>query len=300
VGQSKVPYGFENLQSSQNRLALDRADAFNSAVRDERDLGAFYYYTPDNIQKLMKEIQDSGLKHSGNYGLFALGAYNGQGANQQDQNSNYHVVARASYPWKTESGQIYEAGIQGYKGKYVRTATAYRRNGAATTTSTGSTLSQTVTSLQAGNIDGFKDERVGVSFMMYPMPFGLQGEWNWGKTPGLDMEVNQIQNKKLDGGYVQAMYKIDHVKIGDTDGTLIPFVRWQYFDGFSKAETNSPQNKVNDWEAGAEWQIAPEVELVAYYHHMNRSNIVTGATGTFNDYAKFKAEALRVQLQYNF
>ena len=300
VGQSKVPYGFENLQSSQNRLALDRADAFNSAVRDERDLGAFYYYTPDNIQKLFKEIADGGLKHSGNYGMFALGAYNGQGANQYEQNSNYHVVARASYPWKTESGQIYEAGIQGYKGKYVRTASAYRRNGAATTTITGSTISQTVTSLQAGNIDGFKDERVGVSFMMYPMPFGLQGEWNWGKTPGLDMVDNQIQNKKLDGGYVQAMYKIDHVKIGDTDGTVIPFVRWQYFDGFNKAETNSPQNKVNDWEAGAEWQIAPEVELVAYYHHMNRSNIVTGATGSFNDYAKFKAEALRVQLQYNF
>ena len=117
LGQSKVPYGFENLQSSQNRLALDRADAFNSAVRDERDLGAFYYYTPDNIQKLMKEIQDGGLKHSGNYGLFGLGLHGGQGANQQDQNNNYHVVARASYPWKTESGQIYEAGIQGYTGK---------------------------------------------------------------------------------------------------------------------------------------------------------------------------------------
>ena len=29
VGQSKVPYGWENLQSSQNRLALDRVDAMN-------------------------------------------------------------------------------------------------------------------------------------------------------------------------------------------------------------------------------------------------------------------------------
>jgi hypothetical protein len=32
IGQSKVPYGFENLQSSQNRLSLDRNDALNSAV----------------------------------------------------------------------------------------------------------------------------------------------------------------------------------------------------------------------------------------------------------------------------
>jgi phosphate-selective porin len=296
VGQSKVPYGFENLQSSQNRLAMDRADAFNSAVKDERDLGAFYYYTPDNVQKLFKEIQDAGLKHSGNYGMFALGAYNGQGANQQEQNSNYHTVSRFTYPWKTESGQIYEAGIQGYTGKYVKTSTKYMRSGVESATP----------SYQAGNADGFKDERVGVSFMMYPQPFGLQGEWNWGKTPGLDIAANQIQEKKLNGGYIQTMYKIDHVKIGDTDGTVIPFVKWQYFDGYSKAEDNSAQNKVNDWELGAEWQIAPEVELVAYYHHMNRSNLVTGgASGTTNpsgkdDYARFKADALRVQLQYNF
>jgi hypothetical protein len=38
IGQSKVPYGFENLQSSQNRLTLDRNDALNSAVVNERDL----------------------------------------------------------------------------------------------------------------------------------------------------------------------------------------------------------------------------------------------------------------------
>jgi phosphate-selective porin len=39
VGQSKVPFGFENMQSSQNRLPLDRNDALNSAVTNERDLG---------------------------------------------------------------------------------------------------------------------------------------------------------------------------------------------------------------------------------------------------------------------
>ena len=295
VGQSKVPYGFENLQSSSNRLALDRADAFNSAVRDERDLGAFYYYTPDNVQKLFKEIQDAGLKHSGNYGMFALGIYNGQGANNAEQNSNYHTVARATYPWKTESGQIYEAGIQAYTGKYVRSTTDYKKLG-------GSVGKPTVAANYLN--DGFKDERVGVSFMMYPMPFGLQGEWNWGKTPGLDISANAIQEKNLNGGYIQTMYKIDHVKIGDTDGTVIPFVRWQYFDGYSKAQDNAAQNKVNDWELGAEWQIAPEVELTAYYHHMNRSNLITGGS-TANpsgneDYARFKADALRVQLQYNF
>ena len=38
VGQSKIPYGWENLQSSSNRLPLDRNDALNSAARNERDL----------------------------------------------------------------------------------------------------------------------------------------------------------------------------------------------------------------------------------------------------------------------
>jgi hypothetical protein len=33
--QSKVPFGFENLQSSQNRLTLDRNDALNSAANEE-------------------------------------------------------------------------------------------------------------------------------------------------------------------------------------------------------------------------------------------------------------------------
>lgn len=303
VGQSKVPYGFENLQSSQNRLALDRADALNSAVKDERDLGAFYYYTPLETQALFKEIGKLGLKHSGDYGQFGFGAYNGQGANQRERNDNYHMVARYTHPWKTESGQIYEAGIQAYTGDYVPVSTAtYRRRNPTT-----GVLETTAAAPTLANSNGIKDERVGISFMMYPQPFGIQGEWNWGKTPGLDIAANEIQEKSLNGGYVQAMYKIDNFQVLDTNGTLIPFVKWQYFDGYNKAESNAAQNKVNDWEIGAEWQIAPEVELVAYYHRMKRSNLVRGASaanaalgGPSTDYEVFSADALRVQLQYNF
>lgn len=296
VGQSKVPYGFENLQSSQNRLALDRADALNSAAKDERDLGAFYYYTPVATQELFDDIMKQGLKHSGNYGMFALGAYNGQGANNRDVNDNYHIVSRFTYPWKTDSGQIYEAGIQGYHGQYTPvTVEAYRRQTGPTT------FVSAAPTIAAENRNGFKDERVGVSFMMYPQPFGLQAEWNWGKTPGLDIADNRIEDKSLNGGYVQAMYKIDNIYNSNT--TLIPFVKWQYFDGYNKAESNAAQNNVNDWEVGAEWQIAPEVELVAYYHKMKRTNLVRGASATTvakTDYETFDADALRVQLQYNF
>ncbi len=300
VGQSKVPYGFENLQSSSNRLAMDRVDALNSAVRDERDTGAFYYYTPENIQALFKEINDKGLKHSGNYGMLAAGFYNGQGANRSDVNDNYHFVARATYPWKTESGQIYEASIQGYRGDYAPTTGRYNINGnnnVSSSANTGATQTPTIASADA---KGFKDERVGVSFVMYPQPFGLQAEWNWGTTPGLDNAQNRIEEKHLQGGYVQAMYKIDNFQFLETNGTLIPFIKWQYFDGYNKAETNAPKNEVNDWELGLEWQLAPEVEIMAEYHHMKRNNLVTGNRAGTQDYQTFSADALRVQVQYNF
>lgn len=301
VGLSKIPFGFENLQSSSQRLALDRADAINSAARDERDTGAFYYYTPENIQAMFEEISKEGLKHSGNYGMLGAGFYNGQGANRADVNDNWHFIARATYPWKTQSGQIYEAGIQGYTGDYVPTTGAYNRNLVGVTSASAPIFDGAGTAannlLRGGNKDGFKDERIGVSFMMYPQPFGLQAEWNWGKTPGLDLASNTIKQQNLQGGYVQAMYML---KDWNNWGTFTPFVKWQYFDGYNKAETNAPKNNVNDWEYGMEWQIAPEVELTAEYHHMKRNNLVTGNRAATKDYQSFDADALRVQLQYNF
>ncbi len=71
VGLSKVPFGWENLQSSSNRVPLDRSDSLNSGVRNERDVGVFFYYTPKEVQDLFKEINDSGLKGSGNYACSA-------------------------------------------------------------------------------------------------------------------------------------------------------------------------------------------------------------------------------------
>ena len=166
----------------------------------------------------------------------------------------------------------------------------------------------------------FDDQRVAVSFRMYPQPWGLEGEWTWGRTPGLEIDEGPIvgsggtssagsntrgtiKNRSLQGGYLQGSYFARDVNMFDTNiGHLIPFVRWQYYDGYNKAETNAPKNKVNDWEWGMEWQIAPEVELAAVYHRMKRTNMTTA--GLFNDengsYQTFKAEALRIQLQYNF
>lgn len=285
VGQSKVPFGFENMQSSSNRLALDRNDAFNSGVKDERDLGAYYYYTPREVQSLYGEINSAGLKHEGNYGMFALGVYNGQGSNRGDRNDSEHVVARFNYPWKLASGQYFQAGIQAYSGKYLPTTGAYRARGDVSRTPT----------IANDLLSGHRDERVGLSFVWFPQPFGLQAEWNWGKGPELNLATNSIVEEDLEGGYIQAMLKLDNDL-----GTFLPFVRWQYYDGANKAETNAPANDVNDIELGVEWQIASEVELSAIYHRMNRTNLVTGNRPGRLDYQEFDADALRFQLQYNY
>jgi hypothetical protein len=285
IGQSKIPFGFENLQSSSNRPGLDRADALNSAVRDERDLGAIYYYTPKVVQERFEDINARGLKHSGNFGLFGFGAYNGQGANRGDRNDDHHLVARLTYPWKLASGQYFEAGVQAYRGKYVPSTGAYRAPGDVSRTP----------SVAADRAFGFDDERVGVSALWYPQPFGLQAEWNWGRTPGLDIRANRIIDRSLRGGYVKAM-----VRLQNRFGTFLPFARWQTFDGANKAETNAPANRVDDVELGLEWQIAPEWELTAAYHRFHRNNLVTGNTAGRPDYERFEAEALRVQVQFNF
>lgn len=273
VGQSKIPYGFENLQSSQNRIALDRADAINSCCKDERDLGVFYYYTPKEQQDLFKYLVDSGLKGSGNYGMFAFGAYNGTGANRSENNDNLHLVSRFTYPVKFENGQIFEAGIQAISGTF-KPSTSINK------------IDETFP-----NKDGFKDQRVGVHAVLYPQPFGLQAEWNWGRGPELNDTRTMIEEKSLNGGYVQAMYRI---KDFYGYGVMIPFVKWQYFDGAQKFETNAPRNKVNDWEAGVEWQPVPEIEFTAYYSKLDRNNLATAP------YSKYNTDILRFQLQYNF
>lgn len=285
VGQSKVPFGFENTQSSSNRLALDRNDALNSAVRDERDLGVFYYYTPGHVQARFREIAALGLKHSGNYGMFGFGVYNGQGANRGDRNDNQHTVVRLTYPWRFDDGQFFEAGIQAYSGRYVPSTAAYR----------GADDISRIAVIPEQYRNGYDDERIAISALWYPQPFGLQAEWNWGRSPQLDLATNTIGQGSVNGGYIQAMFKLD-----GTYGTFLLFLKWQYFDGANKGEANAPVNNVNDFELGLEWLIAPEVELTAVWHHMHRNNLVTGNREGRPDYLRFDADALRLQLQYNY
>ena len=124
LGQSKVPYGWVNLQSSQNRGPIERPDALNSAVEGERDYGVYLMWAPPVVRQRYRDLVSQGLKGSGDYGSATIGLYSGQGLNRSDQNGDPHVIARWAYPFKLPSGQFFEVGAQGYYGKFVTTTQA--------------------------------------------------------------------------------------------------------------------------------------------------------------------------------
>jgi Phosphate-selective porin O and P len=270
IGQSKVPYGFENLQSSQNRLALDRNDALNSAVVNERDLGVFYYWAPTEIRSRFKSLVDDGLKGSGDYGVLGLGIYNGQTANRPERNDGQHVIGRISYPFLLANGQIFEPGLSGYTGTYTIDRSA---------------------GIGGGN--DFLDRRGAVSFTLYPQPLGLQGEWTWGEGPELNAAQTAVELKPLEGGYMQFFYKFDDFCLLGHSGTLLPFIRIQRYDGGRKHDTNSPSQKIREAEVGFEYQFSKALEFTTNY---------TFAERTFlnSPYQQENGSFIRTQLQWNY
>lgn len=287
VGLSKVPFGFENMQSSQNRGPLDRTDALNTGVSpNERDLGVFYYWTPEEKQKLLKDLVDGGLKGSGNYGIVGFGVYNGQGGSQFEQNLNLHVVGRVTWPWQLPSGQVVETSVQGYMGDEVVSGSAIRPRGvgaAATPRGTGGTR-------------GHRDQRVAGTFVWYPQPFGFQAEWNVGEGPGLNDAQTSVGVRSLHGGYLMAMYRWDTMD----HGIVMPFVRWQYYKGGYRSLANAPYGTHDEWNIGIEWQIRKEMELVVEYDLVNGPNLNAINQSRAVSYRNFDGGLLRVQFQLNY
>jgi hypothetical protein len=273
VGQSKVPYGFENLQSSQNRLALDRNDALNSAVANERDLGVFFYWAPSKIRERFAMLVKDGYKGSGDYGVFAFGAYNGQTANKSEANRDLHVVTRVSYPFVV-GNQIIEPGLQAYTGKW-----AFVRGDKDAFVST--TL----------NANYLTDQRVAASFIMYPKPFGIQAEYTIGKGPRYDKVKNSVDVSKLEGGYVTLNYKLDL----PNHKYLYPFAKFQYYDGGKKFEKDARSYVVRDYEIGLEWQPFKAFELVAEWVISDRTFEDSGLKNN-----RQQGNLLRLQAQFNF
>jgi hypothetical protein len=271
VGQSKIPFGFENMQSSQNRLPLDRNDALNSAASNERDLGVFFYWAPAKTRKLFSSLVNDGLKGSGDYGVFAFGAYNGQTANKPELNDAPHIVARLSYPLEIKN-QVIEAGIQAYSGQWTMAS------------------DQLSAGVKSNSTKTYLDERVAASFVLYPKPFGIQAEYNVGTGPEFDKKTGSIENRKLSGGYATFSYKLDLNK-----QVLIPFLRIQNYEGGKKHELDARSYRVNETEIGIEWQPNKNFELVTMY------TMSTRRAEDFKLQENLQSGSLvRIQAQVNF
>jgi hypothetical protein len=283
LGISKTPYGFVNLQSSQNRLSMERPDALNTAVEGERDLGAYYMWADKEARRRFKDLVASGLKGSGDYGVITLGINNGQGLNRYDSNRNPHVVARLAYPFQLESGQYFELGLSGYHGQFVP----------------GGAQSSAPKSARA-----FDDTRAAANFVWYPQPFGIEAEWTIGRGPETEISFNEttgrgtnsaagVTSQNLQGGYVLANYKMD-----TSAGVVIPFTRWQYFDGARKFVIGAPTQKINEVDFGIEYQPWSCFEVALIYTHAFERTSSNATTST--NFLTKENDRLSIQGQFNF
>lgn len=271
IGQSKLPFGFENMQSSQNRLPLDRAEALNSACVGERDLGAFFYWAPVKKRQLFKQLVDDGLKGSGDYGCFGFGVYNGQTINKAETNNNLHAVGRFSWPFAVKN-QIFEVGLQGYTGFY-----------------TVETLSSGTKTTADKN---YIDKRCAATFVMYSKPFGILAEYNIGKGPVYDASGDSIKVDDLEGGYITINYLL---RLKKWNQVIVPYARAQYYSGGFKTELDAAHYKVNDYEFGIEYQFMKNFEITAAYLIADR-HLETKANET--NYQK--GNMIRLQVQFNY
>jgi len=260
VGQSKVPYGFENMQSSQNRIAIERTDALNTAVPGERDIGIMAYWAPKEIRARFKHLVESGLKGSGDFGMVGIGAYNGQSINIKEKNDDKHFVAHATYPFKI-SKQFLEVGAHAYTGSI---------NVAKGDKITGN--------------DNHLDTRVAGSVIFYPQPIGFQAEYNVGKGP--ELSGKEVVVKPLHGGYAMTMVRIEATPLH----VLTPFARVAHYEGGRKNEINSPHNSIKELESGLEWQYRKWLELTAALNLSQRE---------VNDKSQ-EGRVVRLQLQFNY
>lgn len=131
---------------------------------------------------------------------------------------------------------------------------------------------------------------MAATFVLYPKPLGILAEYTIGNGPEFNKVTDSIEVMPLKGGFITANYFIKIQK-----QILIPFIRYQYFEGGKKHEKDARSYIVNDVEFGAEWQLNKNFELVVNYTMSNRR---------YEDFSKQDnlqvGNLLRIQAQVNF
>jgi hypothetical protein len=227
-------------------------------------------YAPSEIRKRFKDLTSNNLKGTGDYGLFAVGAYNGQTLNKGEKNNDLHRIVRVTYPFKLQSGQFIEASVQAYEGNYQTSQVKDDSDNVVVP------------------VKDFYDQRTAASLIYYPQPFGFQMEYNIGQGPDYNKTSGNVENRELKGGYVQVNYQT----ILNED-RYFPYVRYQEYEGGRKLD-NGNHMETRELEFGTEWQTNSALELTVAYAISDRK--VESATSTTDE----TGQLLRLQAQFNY
>ncbi|MDX1910342.1 MAG: porin [Saprospiraceae bacterium] len=219
---------------------------------------------------MFRHAANDALKGTGDYGVFALGLYNGQTTNRPELNNNLHAVVRLSYPFQIGK-QIIEPGIQAYAGQF--------------------TLPKELVSngVKVNENYSYSDRRVAATVALYQQPFGILAEYNIGESPTYDADTDSIRVQNLSGGFVTASYR---TAIGN--GFVTPYARYQLYDGAKKHELDARRYDMNELELGLEWQPFKNLEVTLAYVISNRR--YANYNTRYNESGNF----MRIQVQTNY
>lgn len=263
AGLQRVPCSFDNWQASRVRMAIERADATNSCQQSERDLGLSLMWTPKIAQPRYKQMAEY-MYGPGDYGVFHIAVWNGQGLNRPETNADKHVGARLSWPWELPGGYLMETGLNVSRGQFM----VERGTPAA-----GTTLYST---LAPGNRSGnYLDERANVYIYFPPQPFGFIAEYTTGRGPQRGAD-GVIRERALYGGYVQGHYQWKYSDVGLANA----YVRWQEYYGGVKNTVGAPDGRMKEVEIGIAWEPDPQWEFTVAYSFTERLSAFRTTPGT--------------------
>lgn len=259
VGLQRVPCSFDNWQASRVRMAIDRADGTNSCANSERDMGIAFMWTPKMAQQRYKQMLDY-MYGPGDYGVFHIQVYNGQGLNQPELNNDKHVGVRLSWPWELPGGRLMETGMNAMRGQF-----SVNRGTQAAGTVLWSTF-------DSGHQSGkYLDERLNFYIYYPPQPWGFIAEYAFGRGPQRGSD-GVIREESLYGGYVQGHYQWKY-----SDVALANFYsRYQQYHGGLKFLAGAPDGRMWEWESGIAWQPDPQWEFTVAYSFAQRLNTFNG------------------------
>jgi hypothetical protein len=264
VGLQRVPCSWDNWQASRVRMAIDRADATNSCAQSERDMGVSFMWTPKVAQQRYKQMLDY-MYGPGDYGVFHIQVYNGQGLNAPELNADKHVGARLSWPFELPGGRLFEVGMNAMHGQFVVNMG---------TAAAGTTL---FSFNESGNTGArsYLDQRLNWYIYYPPQPWGFIAEYTIGRGP--ERQANGVvRESSLYGGYVQGHYQWKY-----SDVALANFyARYQEYYGGLKFGTGAPNDNMKELELGIAWQPDPQWEFTTAYTFTNRMNTFMTDPGT--------------------